>query len=400
MANQMTITFNVENQILSRTDTNRIIEKSKNYLFAEFTFSEDWNNTNKAIIFENNVLRYKIYLDSDNKCQVPNRIIRNDGFTISVIGENSENLVTITTSELYIAVGKGIKSDEEMESIYEITSQSLDVNKNGGTCNLEIPKSYKNCYIVTRNDVSDITFLSNNTYSITLSEEMEQVITGFKQNLYVDWENDFPELSNILGIIKLTNCYPSKKINGDEEVPTYYVFSATDSLNDFSMGFFYEDDTWKVTITYGALADREYVSIEVSRLEGQIGEKSKVVPNPTLVGDEPDLEGAEIDGVKYKVSGGGKTYTHNIRFTRTNSFTSNFMIEIVDNDSTPFTVEKLRSINGYILASGYNNESGYAGVIYGLYIDSSSAQIFVNNTTRNITFSSYAFSLVDYIREL
>ncbi len=142
MANQMTITFNVEKQILSRTDTHMIIEKSKNYLFAEFTFSEDWNNTNKAIIFENDVLRYKIYLDSDNKCQVPNRIIRNDGFTISVIGENSENLVTITTSELYIAVGKGIKSDEEMESIYEITSQSLDVNKNGGTCNLEIPDDF------------------------------------------------------------------------------------------------------------------------------------------------------------------------------------------------------------------------------------------------------------------
>ena len=162
MANQMTITFNVENQILSRTDTNRIIEKSKNYLFAEFTFSEDWNNTNKAIIFENDVLRYKIYLDSDNKCQVPNRIIRNDGFTISVIGENSENLVTITTSELYIAVGKGIKSEEEMESIYEITSQSLDVNKNGGTCNLEIKDEEKFYYEMQENDFSNMQHESGN----------------------------------------------------------------------------------------------------------------------------------------------------------------------------------------------------------------------------------------------
>ena len=32
MANQMTISFSVENQTLRRTDTNRIIEKSKNYL--------------------------------------------------------------------------------------------------------------------------------------------------------------------------------------------------------------------------------------------------------------------------------------------------------------------------------------------------------------------------------
>jgi len=110
----------------------------------------------------------------------------------------------------------------------------------------------------------------------------------------------------------------------------------------------------------------------------------------------------ELQALIEAQGGGGssKTYTHNIRFTRTNSYTSDFMIEIVDNDSTPFTVEKLRSINGYILASGYNNESGYEGVIYCLYIDASSAQILVNNTTRDIAFSSYAFKLVDYIREL
>lgn len=123
MANQMTITFNVDNQILSRTDTNSVIEKSKNYLFAEFTFSEDWDNTNKAIIFENNVLRYKVYLDNNNKCQVPNRIIRNDGFTISVIGEDSNDFVTITTNELYIGVGKSNATEDIPSYVEEIESK-------------------------------------------------------------------------------------------------------------------------------------------------------------------------------------------------------------------------------------------------------------------------------------
>lgn len=402
MANQMTISFNVENQTLSRTDTNRIIEKSKNYLIAEFSFSEDWDNTNKAIIFENNVLRYKIYLDSNNKCQVPNRIIRNDGFTISVVGEDNENLVTITTSELYIGVGKSNATDEEMESIYEITSQSLDVSKNGGTCNLEIPKSYKNCYIVTRNDVSDITLLSNDTYSITLSEEMEQIITDFKQNLYVDWVTEFPELSSILGIIKLTNCYPSKKINGDEEVPTYYIFSATDGLNDFSMGFFYEDDTWKVTITYGALADREYVSMEVSRLESQIGEKSKVVPNPTLVGDEPNLEGAEIDGIKYKVGGGGgKLYEHSIKITGTVSIQNDriLFLKMLSKSNTPKTWEEILSY-----CSNEQQTTGWLSVgseTYNIYSAIANvSRLVVNYGNSLFAFLSNPTSITDTITEV
>lgn len=142
MANQMTITFNVDNQTLSRTDTNKIVEKSKNYLYAIFTFSEDWDNINKAIIFENNILRYKIYLDSNNKCQVPNRIIRNDGFTISVVGEDSENFVTITTSELYIGVGKSSATEEDKQPVYEILSHTLDVERNEGTYNIDLPKQY------------------------------------------------------------------------------------------------------------------------------------------------------------------------------------------------------------------------------------------------------------------
>ncbi len=238
-----------------------------------------------------------------------------------------------------------------------ITSDTLDITEAEESTNIEVPESYKNCYIVTRNDISDITVLSNDTYSITLSEEIEQVITGFKQNLYVDWVTEFPELSSILGIIKLTNCYPSKKINGDEEVPTYYIFSATDGLNDFSMGFFYEDDTWKVTITYGALADREYVSMEVSRLEIQIGEKSTIIPNPTLVGDEPDLEGAEIDGVKYKVGGGGKEYIHKISLSSVTF--GNYSLVIKNQNNTPFTVNVLTA---WLLSNGYVQNESYLSV--------------------------------------
>lgn len=319
MANQMTITFNIENQILRRTDPNKIIEKSKNYLFAEFSFSEDWDNTNKAIIFENNVLRYKIYLDSNNKCQVPNRIIRNDGFTISVVGEDNNDFVKITTSELYIAVGKGVKSEEEMESIYEITSQSLDVNKNGGTCNLEIKDEEKFYYEMQENDFSNMVSEGGNTWSLDLSETLENVITEFKKRIGVDWV----ALGLTPPVPSATKCVysPTRKtfvMFGDEEI-TYYILSAVDGVGDTSTNFYYQNGSWHVTFFTGNLVDNETFNFRMAEKQDvlQAGEgitisgneistdRSKVVPNPTLVGDEPDLEGAEIDGIKYKVGGGG-----------------------------------------------------------------------------------------------
>lgn len=360
MANQMTITFNVENQILSRTDTNRIIEKSKNYLFAEFTFSADWDNTNKAIIFDNNTLRYKVYLDSDNKCQVPNRIIRNDGFTISVVGEDNNDFVKITTSELYIAVGKGIKSEEEMESIYEITSQSLDVNKNGGTCNLEIKDEEKFYYEMQENDFSNMQHESGNQWSLDLSETLENVITEFKKRIGVDWEKlgIQPPVSNMSKCVYT----PTKKIImvGDEEI-TYYMLSAVDSYGDTSAIFYYQNDSWHVIFITGNFVDIETFNLRMADkqdvLEAGEGidisgneistDRSKVVANPTLSGDEPDLEGAEIDGIKYKV-GGGKLYMHLIEFSISGSIYSNLWIELFSSSATPMVYNDL-------VAKGVNN---------------------------------------------
>ena len=350
MAQTTTLNFNVIGQSLERLDNNKIVEKAKNYVEAQFSFNEVWENTTKAILIEGSNLKYKAYLNEENKCSIPNRVVRHDGFTLTVVGEDSEKFITITTNDLFIPIAKNNAEIDVPKYVEVIESDTLDVTREGEKYNLEIPESYKNCYIVTRNDISDITVLSNDTYSVTLSEEIEQVITDFKQNLYVDWVTEFPELSNTLGIIKLTNCYPSKKINGDEEVPTYYVFSATDSVEDFSMGFFYEDDTWKVTITHGALADREYVSMEVSRLENEIGEKSKVVPNPTLSGDEPDLEGAEIDGIKYKVGGGSKSYLHKISITFSliaYGNLGNISLLITNSNNTPIGKEFFRNTLGY-----------------------------------------------------
>ena len=64
----MIISFDVNNQIISRTDENRVVSKSVNYLIAKFSFSEDWNK---------NSLITPLFISSDKKAYTPE--LRTDG---------------------------------------------------------------------------------------------------------------------------------------------------------------------------------------------------------------------------------------------------------------------------------------------------------------------------------
>ena len=76
---------------------------------------------------------------------------------------------------------------------------------------------------------------------------------------------------------------------------------------------------------------------------GTFLENTDVVVNPTLVGDEPDLTGLEVDGAKYKVpQGGGGTqlYQHTITLitgsqTIKKSYAS---LTIINSSASQFTI--------------------------------------------------------------
>lgn len=399
MAKQMILSFDVENQTLKRKDENKIVEKSKNYVHAIFFFTEEWDDTQKAAIIENGGMRFKVYLEN-NECDIPNRAVSHDGFTITIVGEDEEKNITITTTDLFIAVQKNNASDIQEEYIKNITSDTLDLTREGENCNIEIPDTYKNCYIVTSNDISDITPISSGTYNVTLSEEMESVITTFKQNLYIDWENEFPDILSTLQGIKLTNCYPSKKFQIDAELETYYVFSATDGYTDFNINFYYVNDTWRVSFTMGNLTTQEELSMALQ-------EKSKVVANPTLSGNEETLEGAEIDGVKYKVGGGSKLYMHAIQFYITGSAKYNYVyIELFSSSATPFVYNDLLTmgVNNIPCCSNMPSNSGYVANRFGaLQNELFIAGCYVNNGQLSQDYERVAVSnvtLTDTVTEV
>ena len=82
----MQLEFSVDKQIISRTDDNKVVEKSKNYLTCRFTFCEDWESLTKTAIFISAKGDIFNVILEDDACIVPWEVIEKEYFTVSVFG--------------------------------------------------------------------------------------------------------------------------------------------------------------------------------------------------------------------------------------------------------------------------------------------------------------------------
>ena len=403
MAKQMILSFDVDNQTLKRKDENKIVEKSKNYVHAIFFFTEEWDDTQKAAIIENGGMRFKVYLEN-NECDIPNRAVSHDGFTITIVGEDEEKNITITTTDLFIAVQKNNASDIQEEYIKNITSDTLDVEKENETCNLEIKDEEKLYYEMQENDFSNTQHESGNQWSLDLSETLKNVITEFKKRIGVDWE----KLGLRPPVSDMPKCVytPTKKVISvlEGEEITNYVLSAVDSYGDTSVYFHYQNDSWHVTFTTDNFVNTDLFNERTSQLENQIAEKSKVVANPTLSGNEETLEGAEIDGIKYKVGGDKKLYQHSIKMIGTGAVAGDRLVilNILSYSDQPKTWNDVKTYcTNLQQATGWASAGGENRSIHSVKTAENANRLFVYYGSDSV----YAFmpeptSLTDTITEV
>ena len=96
------LTFDVNKQIITRTDNNVAIADSVDYLTATFSFSEEWENCSKTVIFRFCHTVKSLILENDT-CIVPWEVIKAGGFEVSVIGVYGS--VLITTNILNVPCG-------------------------------------------------------------------------------------------------------------------------------------------------------------------------------------------------------------------------------------------------------------------------------------------------------
>ena len=126
----MYIKFNVHNQIIKRTDTNRVVADSRNYLYAAFTFSEEWHGVKTAIFKNGDVVKHVI-LEND-ECLVPWEVISYGKLGVSVF---CGDLITADEDNVYISESgyeDGGAPEDPSPTVYEQIIAMLNEIETGG----------------------------------------------------------------------------------------------------------------------------------------------------------------------------------------------------------------------------------------------------------------------------
>lgn len=93
---------------------NELVAESRNYVFAHFTFTNDWRELTKTIFFKQGESTFiTLVLDQNDCCLVPKELLANDGdFTIHVTGSGIDGTI-ITTNPIKVFVkGNGIITND------------------------------------------------------------------------------------------------------------------------------------------------------------------------------------------------------------------------------------------------------------------------------------------------
>ena len=115
----MLISFRITNQIIRCVGKPEIVADSKNYLYAEFIFTPDWDGITKTALFKFDDTPYAMLLGGDNTCVVPAEVIKSPSFIVSVVG--GDRITTNSVKVLVIPSGyeEGETPEPPTPDIYE-----------------------------------------------------------------------------------------------------------------------------------------------------------------------------------------------------------------------------------------------------------------------------------------
>lgn len=99
-----TLKFKVEGQIITKDpecDFSNLVPGTTGYLRAEFTFSEEWDNTVKVAAFWRNGNECPPQILKDGRsCIIPDEALTSRQFKISVLGKNNNKKLTTNKIEV------------------------------------------------------------------------------------------------------------------------------------------------------------------------------------------------------------------------------------------------------------------------------------------------------------
>lgn len=125
-----TLTFQVQNQQIRRTDNFKVVADSRNYLYANFTFSDDWGDAIKTAQFRHQCSDtvYEVILNQYGSCLVPWEVLAEVGrVEVTVFGGDliTTNIAKFTVHESGYSED-GESSQPPTPSVYQQILDRMD----------------------------------------------------------------------------------------------------------------------------------------------------------------------------------------------------------------------------------------------------------------------------------
>ena len=154
----MDLEFTINNQTLKRTDTNKPVNWSDNYLTLVFQFeTDDWTGLNKYCLLRVSGELYRVELDND-QVTLPVGVLTSDRLIITLYGSDDEDY-RITTNMVSIILGKSGYNIEDIGDIPDIEDIYALIESKASTkyVNEQLELKADTLHTHSKSDITDFT---------------------------------------------------------------------------------------------------------------------------------------------------------------------------------------------------------------------------------------------------
>lgn len=315
----MQLQFDVNKQIIKRTDKENPVENSSEYLYAKFTFTSDWNDVRKInVFFTTDGTNWFVVQNMKNGiCEVPQEVIKFPSFMLYLVGFNDENLKVITTNICRsVFVAKTGTQQGELTRINRIISETLDVVQDGNTVYLEIPDEYitnEKLRVELEKKLDKVNNLTDKDQVYTKSKDGSQTMTDIDNEATQNSLAKRDENGNIkIGDATKDNDALNRKVADDRYLSKNAPFSllSSDNLKELlniqdNLFSLYVKAIFKdyVDIEKEPTTDKNPIPLkyfnEKMKLKADLGENGKVLPSQLPESVYDVIEGYYYNGEFY-----------------------------------------------------------------------------------------------------
>lgn len=297
----MELNFTVTNQKIKYASNLYIVEKSRNYLTAKFSFSgSEWKNVAKTAIFKKDDTVINVLLDENGRCQVPWEVITKGTLRVSVFGGD---LVTVDTADVKILKSGYEEGNAPSEPTPDVYAQILK--------ELQLVREEAITEEVLKQLIED--WLANHEIDVLSKEDVEKIVADYidkhKDELKGEKGTTFiPKISDE-GVLSWTNDggLPNPEpvelggggVPSGDYVPTTRTIAGIDLADDISVEEMQEAlDIYDSTIMDGEIKPWLYSEEEI--ISGTYRGKPlyKKVLEPIIITE--DMKKYSIEDIPYE----------------------------------------------------------------------------------------------------